>query len=74
MTRPLPPSPDGYRRFLRAWTGGVDATCRFVVVPDSTEAPHKTDANEISVGATWLMRWGIPESALVSMELEEDHA
>lgn len=56
--RPLRPSREFSRRFVRAWPGGnVPDDCRFEVLTTGRDArltPHFSPPSTIRVGAEWL--------------------
>ena len=62
MTRPRPPSPDYYRRFVREWPGGAPDDCP-IYVTTGKRAPH-VESGAVEVGEEWLRSQAIPRAAV----------
>jgi hypothetical protein len=60
--RPLPPSSEYHRKFVRRWSGGAPDDCPIHVTPGA-RAPH-VENGAVEVGEGWLRVQGIPRSAL----------
>jgi hypothetical protein len=60
--RPLPPSPEYHRLFVRRWPGGATDDCP-IVVTTGARAPH-VEGGAVEVGEGWLAKQAIPRSAL----------